>query len=71
MVSQTHAILDKDADGMSDVWESQYGFSTTSSTLPNQLPAADPDGDGVSNLLEPLVTTPLSVMSSSKRINNM
>jgi hypothetical protein len=25
--------------------------------------APDPDGDGVSNLLEPLVTTPLSSMS--------
>jgi hypothetical protein len=64
MVSQTHAILDKDADGMSDVWESQYGFSTTSSTLPGQGPTQDPDGDGVSNLQEsiagtdPLSTTP-------------
>jgi Bacterial TSP3 repeat len=66
MVSQTHAILDQDGDGMSDVWESQNGFSSTSSTLPGQGPTQDPDGDGVSNLQESIAgTNPLSTTPPS------
>ena len=46
---------------MSDPWESQYGFSTTGNANPDQAPAADPDGGGVSNLLESIAgTDPLS-----------
>jgi Bacterial TSP3 repeat len=66
MVAQTHAMLDQDGDGMSDVWESQNGFSSTSSTLPGQGPTQDPDGDGVSNLLESIAgTNPLSTTPPS------
>jgi hypothetical protein len=28
------AALDQDTDGMSDLWEEQFGFSKTSSNLP-------------------------------------
>jgi Bacterial TSP3 repeat len=66
MVAKTHAMLDQDGDGMSDVWESQNGFSSTSSTLPGQGPTQDPDGDGVSNLQESIAgTNPLSTTPPS------
>lgn len=43
-----------DDDGMSDVWEERYGFSSTDNgTLhPYQAPAADPDGDDRTNFQE-------------------
>jgi Bacterial TSP3 repeat len=56
-----HAILDVDNDGMSDVWEQQYGFSSTGNANANQASTADPDGDGFSNQLESIAgTDPLS-----------
>ncbi len=50
-----HALIGGgDGDGMSDVWEELYGFSSTDNgTLyPEQAPGADPDGDGRTNLQE-------------------
>lgn len=54
-----HAIRDADGDGMSDVWEAQFGFSITDNgTLnPTQAPGADFDKDGRSNLLEAIAGT--------------
>jgi hypothetical protein len=52
LVQPAFAILDADSDLMSDIWESRYGFSTTGSATPEQSAAADPDGDGSSNLQE-------------------
>lgn len=48
------AIVDSDTDGMSDVWEQMFGFSTTDdgTLFPDQAPGADPDHDGQSNLAE-------------------
>lgn len=51
------AIADKDADGMSDLWEEAHGFSVSGNANPNQAANADPDGDGVSNLLESVAGT--------------
>ena len=63
LISPVFGILDQDGDGMSDLWESQYGFSPSSNTIPSQLPAADPDGDGVTNLRESVAgTDPLSTV---------
>jgi hypothetical protein len=56
------AIIDADSDGMSDLWEALYGFSTTDNgTLTtSQAPNSDPDGDGVTNLNESIAgTSPL------------
>jgi hypothetical protein len=49
-----HAFMDQDGDGMSDVWERNYGLSIAVNSQPpaNQAPEADPDGDGCSNLAE-------------------
>jgi Bacterial TSP3 repeat len=58
-------ILDQSGDGMSDLWQSQFGFSITGNGPPSQGPNQDPDGDGVSNLLEAIAgTDPLSATSS-------
>lgn len=55
------AILDENHDGMSDVWQAQYDFSTAANPPPEQAPTADPDADGVSNLMESIAgTNPLS-----------
>jgi Bacterial TSP3 repeat len=51
------AILDADSDGMSDVWEQAHGFSTAGNANSNQAPAADPDGDRLSNQLESVAGT--------------
>jgi Bacterial TSP3 repeat len=56
-VQPLYAILDVDSDGMSDVWEQQYGFSSTKNANSNQAPAADPNGDGFSNQLESIAGT--------------
>jgi Bacterial TSP3 repeat len=54
------AILDQNSDGMSDIWQSQYGFSLAGN-IPSQIPSADPDGDGATNLQESIAgTNPLS-----------
>ncbi len=56
------AIIDADSDGMSDLWEALYGFSTSDNgTLTtSQAPNSDPDGDGVTNLNESIAgTSPL------------
>ena len=50
-----HALIGgSDGDGMSDVWEELYGFSSSDNgTLyPEQAPGADTDGDGRTNLQE-------------------
>jgi hypothetical protein len=54
IVTAAHALtnLDVDSDGMSDVWEGQHGFATTGAQPADQLPTADPDGDGWTNLEE-------------------
>ncbi len=49
------ALIDSgDGDGMSDIWEAHFGFSTTDdgTLFPAQAPNADADGDGVSNIEE-------------------
>lgn len=50
----TQAIIDLDDDGLSDTWESQFGFNTDDSgyTPPEQAALADPDHDGRTNLEE-------------------
>lgn len=58
---QAGAFVDKDNDGMDDIWEAHYGFSTTGSADSSEHPEADPDGDDWSNLKESLAgTDPLS-----------
>lgn len=52
IVTTAHALIDADTDGMSDVWEEQHGFATSGTQPPHQLPTADPDGDGWTNLEE-------------------
>ena len=52
LVTPSYALIDADSDGMSDVWEQQHGFATSGSQPSNQLPAADYDGDGWTNLEE-------------------
>jgi hypothetical protein len=57
----TYANADKDGDGMSDVWELANGYSIAGNANPSQAPAADPDGDGATNLQESIAATnPLS-----------
>ncbi len=53
------AIVDEDSDGMSDLWEIQHGFSPLDdgTVTPKQAPAADADGDGISNVLESIAGT--------------
>jgi Bacterial TSP3 repeat len=52
-------IVDNEPDGMSDLWEAQYGFSRfdDGTITPSQAPTADPDGDGVNNLAESIAGT--------------
>jgi acetyl esterase/lipase len=50
------AIIDRDLDGVSDVWSSRYPTAGD--------PAADPDGDGGSNLAEALAGTDPTVAAS-------
>ena len=54
-----NAIVDEDSDGMSDLWEKQYGFSPfdDGTETSSQAPTADADGDGISNLLESIAGT--------------
>jgi Bacterial TSP3 repeat len=53
------AIVDEDLDGMSDIWEIQNSFSPfdDGTVTPKQAPAADADGDGISNVLESIAGT--------------
>jgi hypothetical protein len=53
------ALIDEDEDGMSDLWEQQYGLSPEDDgTLhPDESPLADPDGDGWNNLKESIAGT--------------
>ena len=46
------ADSDDDNDGMSDWWETKYGFNPMQYGVGNQAPGADPDGDGLTNLQE-------------------
>jgi hypothetical protein len=46
---------DSDGDGLPDWWESLYGFDTLRSTG-NDGAGGDPDGDGLSNLAEYLIS---------------
>lgn len=52
--TSSFAIVDRDHDGMSDLWESSVGLSPTDngSTNPLESPDADPDGDGWTNIQE-------------------
>lgn len=52
IVTTAHALIDADSDGMSDVWEEEHGFPTSGTQPAHQLPGADPDGDGWTNLEE-------------------
>ncbi len=55
-VTPLRAILDQNADGVSDIWTAFYPAAGT--------PAADPDGDGATNLAESLAgTDPLDPVS--------
>jgi hypothetical protein len=49
-----HALIDREGDKMSDVWEASYGFSLADDgTLhPEQAPDSDQDQDGHTNLEE-------------------
>jgi hypothetical protein len=51
-VGQYRHYRDADGDGIPDWWEQQYFGSMT-----NCAPDADPDGDGMPNLLEYLAAT--------------
>jgi Bacterial TSP3 repeat len=53
------AIIDDENDGMSNLWEVQYGFSPfdNGTVIPSQAPMADPDGDGMNNLAESIAGT--------------
>ena len=59
LTSLAHALVDGDFDGMSDLWETQHEFSPfdDGTITPSQAPAADPDGDGQSNLQESIAAT--------------
>ena len=57
-------LTDFDADGLADVWESQYGFSTNNPS--DGL--LDPDGDGMSNRAEYLAGTDPTDGSSCLRL---
>ncbi|WP_367875271.1 hypothetical protein [Luteolibacter sp. Populi] len=46
------ALVDSDGDGMSDMWESLYGFTVGGGAPTGEDPTADPDGDGWSNFEE-------------------
>jgi PA14 domain len=52
--SFTADALDLDNDDLPDSWEIAHGFSATAAaaTPPNQVPTADPDHDGYTNLEE-------------------
>ncbi|QTN33052.1 hypothetical protein HZ994_12240 [Akkermansiaceae bacterium] len=47
-----HALIDTDTDGLSDLWETKYGFLIGPNPPADQAPAADPDLDGWTNLQE-------------------
>jgi hypothetical protein len=50
LLSQSHAVLDVNVNGMSDLWEKQYN---NGNLFPNTfLITADPDNDGWNNLTE-------------------
>ena len=63
------ALIDSDMDGMSDLWERQYGFSTTDDgTLhPDQAPDRDADQDGQSNRDESIAGTDPNDAGSAER----
>jgi hypothetical protein len=53
-----HAIIDVNANGISDIFEKNYNAGQLFSTQdPRHLPSADPDGDSWSNLLESITGT--------------
>jgi hypothetical protein len=54
-----HALIDREGDKMSDVWEASYGFSLADDgTLhPEQAPDSDQDQDGHTNLEESFAGT--------------
>jgi hypothetical protein len=61
------ALIDEDADGMSDLWEGVHGFSISDNgtSVPSQAPNFDPDGDGMTNLSESIAgTNPLSSLGA-------
>jgi N-sulfoglucosamine sulfohydrolase len=61
LMTYSASALDADRNGMSDVWEGLYPAALD--------PAADPDGDGVSNLDESLAWTDPSISNSVFRLS--
>ena len=53
LTTQAHALIDTNANGLSDLWEKQFNGGDLFSALnPDHAPTADPDGDGWTNLQE-------------------
>ncbi len=51
---QIFAAGDSDGDSLPDTWETRYGWTPGNTNL-NQAASGDPDGDGVTNLMEYLL----------------
>jgi len=65
----THAILDTNNNGLSDLWEKQYNDGQLfSPTNPEHQPNADPDQDGWNNLTEAAAGTDPSLANPPEGI---